>query len=731
MRAKDIIKFYIKVGAVWTEYSDGILNINIERGMNEYTGPQDLPDAGLLRLTSRSYDLDPYVNSNVRIGKDVKVEANGTPIFTGKLIDVNVEYRPKGEGPIVTLNATDIVGTMQQHVLRDTFKSRLGPSWMNLFDFDQELTICGTPNQSYTEIINWDATNYGINLGYGDGYVSPPAGTTAWDFYKRVLNGNLSFAYADANNNIYTYADYPLLGASHPRNNAPVMSFDSTGGSYNYFDVKLDDGFDNLCNRIFLYNFTPSVTYPLVVNNKSQIDWGTANKQFGVAIDIDDQNSYNAAIQNRIFKETVVPVRDIEALTWNAKFDPDVAKNVDIMDNIDIHHEIDTFAIQKTYGIVGIKHEIDANDWYVTYYLRNWFIYEEIIGDVAIAFNPPTGDTTTTFNFTINNANLSAISTVQWDWNNDGAWDASGINATYNWTTIGNKTVKARITDIYGLTTILTTTVPVTGPLPTSTFTWQVNSSDSSLIEFTYTGANATSFSWNFGDGSPLVTGKRVIGHKYATAGNKSVSLTTSNAYGSSTTTNTISVTPGTVTNQTGDRAVRYLMFDVPNETATAPVDWYPLMSKLKALTSNTATNRAASGVIDAAVFVGVSPWLNSSNATVNPTTPPADLLTTSAATNYGLRPTYLNGSYQRGFKLIVDLGAPYYDIDIIKLTHGFPAADFDYNNMDVYAAEDAYATWSYGGGYSGMTKIGTINPTILGEVTMTTSAGISLPLNW
>ena len=62
MRPIDIIKFYLLEGATWVEYTDGIISVDIRRGLQRYTSPWDMPDAGIMRLISRSYSVDPYEN---------------------------------------------------------------------------------------------------------------------------------------------------------------------------------------------------------------------------------------------------------------------------------------------------------------------------------------------------------------------------------------------------------------------------------------------------------------------------------------------------------------------------------------------------------------------------------------------------------------------------------------------------------------------------------------------
>jgi PKD repeat protein len=77
-------------------------------------------------------------------------------------------------------------------------------------------------------------------------------------------------------------------------------------------------------------------------------------------------------------------------------------------------------------------------------------------------------------------------------------------------------------------------------PLPVSEFTYLNASETTSLVSFTNTSTNATTYSWNFGDGftSTLASPS----HSYASAGTYTVTLTVTNSSGSSTSTGTLNI---------------------------------------------------------------------------------------------------------------------------------------------------------------------------------------------
>jgi PKD repeat protein len=749
MRPVDIIKFYLLEDETWVEYTDGIISVDIQRGLQQYTSPIDMPDAGIMRLLSRSYSVDPYENSNLRTGRTIKVEANGTPIFTGRLIDINVSYNPKGRPPDIELIAIDMVGTMQAHVLQDGFRDRLGgPMTISMFLQEMDYTSGTNPAVSPDdyEIVGFVSAQAPSDIGAGkngaEAYYYPPLGTSAWGFYTKLATSNLAFLYANVDNEIVGVNDWSVSGAAHPRNNASVATFDSRGGELGYFNVVLNDGFDILCNRLKITN--QGINYGVSSNPVSTTDWGPGYRQFDLALFPVPTGGgiVKDTLVSRTFSETVYPERDITSISWNGKFDPDLAKTIEIYDNIDVYHEIDVLTIDKKYEIVGISHQINTEDWNITYALKNAFLEQEVLGNAQIVVSPTTGDTNTVFEFSVDCDNPSNIVSINWDWG-DSTTDSAGLTATHTFGTQATFTITATVTDIYGIDRILTKQQYVAGALPSSDFDWAVNPSNSGLIEFTYNGLPIPSntvpgneFVWNFGDGS---TGqnryKPIVGNLYTTSGNKTVSLTTTNQYGSTTTTKTISVTPGTVINSVGNRAVRYLRvyIDPGSAKSITTTSFLPLMSKLRALTSTTATNRALDKPIFNYANIAIQGFVDNTGAGMLPAYAPYEL-TNNDTVNYGIRPyAFGTGSANRYIYFTIDLGQPYYDLNDFKITLEQFAADSDYTPMYMQFQEDASQYFpdvplSQQTGWS--TNLASVSTTTLGTDRTFTKSG-TFPLNW
>jgi len=130
-----------------------------------------------------------------------------------------------------------------------------------------------------------------------------------------------------------------------------------------------------------------------------------------------------------------------------------------------------------------------------------------------------------------------------------GYW-AIGSSATFTadrdgdlWLGINDDAVSENIYDNSGfLTTTVTITTPVDS-LPLANFTSNLTSGFALLtVQFTDLSKNATSWNWNFGDGTNSTEQNPV--HTFSVVGNYTVNLTVSNAYGTDSKLTTISVVP-------------------------------------------------------------------------------------------------------------------------------------------------------------------------------------------
>jgi PKD repeat protein len=147
-------------------------------------------------------------------------------------------------------------------------------------------------------------------------------------------------------------------------------------------------------------------------------------------------------------------------------------------------------------------------------------------------FSPqsPQTDQTVTFTATATDPDGS-ITKYQWDFNNDGSFDATGSIAPKSFPTAGQKTVTLKVTDDSGGTATASEVVTVRNRPPTSSDGFTYSPSEFSTGEpvtftstFTDPDGSIVSHEWNFGDGSTGTGGSP--DHTYSQPGAYLVTLT-------------------------------------------------------------------------------------------------------------------------------------------------------------------------------------------------------------
>lgn len=515
MRPTQIITLEVFQNNQWVTYTDGLISASIIRGVEEYTGPLIQPEVGQLTITSRNADLDPYNNNNIRYNAKIRLNAGSTRIFTGRIEGIDVQYRPKDEPPIITINAFDLIGTMYKHKLSDEFVST--QQYWSTTDLLQELS-------SSDEVAEWQ--NYVIStdgLSYAEGPIA--LGTTVYEALNTRVKTDLGFYFANARNEIEYYRR-DRDAALHPFNARPAaITFDYYGNETSYTGISLNDGFEKIVNEVLITGTGNFDTTEIAVTAGDSVAlWGktAANAQLAT----DDIASLQA-IGNEILVEMGEPIREIYKISWDATLNPDVAKTIDIMDNIHINHRINAnTSIDRKYGVVGIKHEINADSWLITYAVRNYDYQSTSIPNPVIVINPPSGGSEIDFNFSYTHPNPELI-TGQY-WNLDEANTSTSESVTVNYLLAGTKTITLTVDTIYGYSKTTTVQLEVGLALPVSSFTYTID--DTNIVYFTFTGSGLGNIYWDFGDGT--ASSDTNPSKFYLTSGARNVTCTVTNTEG-------------------------------------------------------------------------------------------------------------------------------------------------------------------------------------------------------
>lgn len=169
-----------------------------------------------------------------------------------------------------------------------------------------------------------------------------------------------------------------------------------------------------------------------------------------------------------------------------------------------------------------------------------------------------------TFNITIVNQSAGANS---YAWNFGDATTSSAQNPAHTYSTPGNYVITLIVTGIAGCRDTIIHNV-IINPLPSASFTVNPDNCTWSA-QFTNTSQNATIYSWNFGDATTSTQTNPT--HTYSTTGPFTVTLTSSNSIGcTSTVTHTVSYPPLPVSSFTFQQALCSRLVTFTNASTNA-----------------------------------------------------------------------------------------------------------------------------------------------------------------
>ena len=464
MKAKDIFKVYLETLEDSVDITDGLINVQLDIGLDSYEGPHQQSDPGTFRIVTRNPLVDPNVNSLVKFNSKIRFtrfnEDDGTfqTFYVGYVTDIDVEYTPKDPNPIITINGTDALGVLNRMLITQEFIDWMDSEY-NLPDNTDGLTfkefIRMVEEYYYVEgqaiffnfIMSQDT---GGSLDYNEYFYSPAkfmpqVGQSILELITLYAQTNLDFIYLNDSFldqsyftfNVAPYVKYNYnywyLQADPYVQYADQENFNSEVSGYGYKRISLSNNLNRVTNQVGVNN-----TYTTV--NLTTHDVTETYDNIGVFTDADSVNIWNISelsIDTRFPQALATSTeaerfaRDIFTYTTNPDIDivditfDEVKRNYALLSPMNnffrvVHKVNPSLTLDKFYTTVGVKHYINEDEWETTYvFAPMWqdVVYQNQYADAYITVTPTSGNTNTSFTATMHGVDMSTVDNIYWQVN--------------------------------------------------------------------------------------------------------------------------------------------------------------------------------------------------------------------------------------------------------------------------------------------------------------------------
>ena len=254
---------YYLSGNVFHDISDRLISVSVDRGKSQAL---DRIDAGTLNIQAHNNDraFDPLYTDSPYSGaivprRQIRVSANGYPVFIGFIDDIDISYQPNISS-VASFSASDAFSVLANAGLDELVPALQLPG-------DRINTILNLPE------VNWDTTLRDIDTGETQMLDTMIAQDTPALSYLQLVSDS-EFG------NLFLSKDGKVTFRS--RNSVPyiagvTISDEKVGGVFTgipYKDISVVYGSENLYNRILISNSDAIPDEAIAEDLDSQLYYG-------------------------------------------------------------------------------------------------------------------------------------------------------------------------------------------------------------------------------------------------------------------------------------------------------------------------------------------------------------------------------------------------------------------------------------------------------------------------
>jgi hypothetical protein len=371
----------------WTEIMDGVLSIDIKRGVDTYTGAYALPvpSVGVMHIVTRNKTLDPNVNIYMVPKTKVRLRRGNEIIFQGRMNNQFVDYRSDKDNPLISFDVMDPIADLQQTMTKlsslgahgsQTWNGRITTLFSNAGkeDLPKQIFGGGKIKHGYWEDDRtlWEALVLASNTEGGFLFYDKE-GTLRCHASETIPTGTTLMEFNNEDTTKYGYKNIAL-----DYNIQSTINEVTGSNKYGYFVKEFQEdpetfyGEFKTVEKIVTETMDPKRRQALI--NRYGTHALNVETNFNLAEDENFHTSWANSILNKWQKPTPL-VKEIE---WDGKKNPSLAASSEILDRIKVHHKTESFTYDETLTTIGVQHTINADQdtWRVKFILfpRSRFI---------------------------------------------------------------------------------------------------------------------------------------------------------------------------------------------------------------------------------------------------------------------------------------------------------------------------------------------------------------------